>query len=394
MVPLGEILRKSEEWVTLEPDKKYREVTVRLWGKGVVQRREVTGAEIAASKRLVVRSQQFILSRIDARNGAFGLVPNSLGGAVVSNDFPVFTPDSSRILPAFLDWMSKTRTFVDFCKLASEGTTNRVRLVEDRFLATEIPLPPLEEQRRIAARIEELAVKIDEARGLRRTTAVEADALLRSKLAAIVDALLIKNGSRQLSALILDAGYGTSVKCEYERRGSHVPVLRIPNVALERITLDDMKYGMLSHSEWERVLLAEGDVLIVRTNGSLDLVGRSAVVPALCEATAFASYLIRLRCDRNTIVPAYLQLMLKHLRTDGQLIDFARTTAGQYNVSLGRLRGARIPVPPLLEQQRIIADMKDLQAQVDALKRLQTETASELDALLPSILDRAFRGEL
>src|SRR5713226_5240467 len=100
LVPLGEILTKSEEWTSIKPDELYREVTVRLWGKGVVLRREVAGAEIAADRRLVVRAQQFILSRIDARNGAFGLVPDSLDGAVVSNDFPVFTPNPLRILPS------------------------------------------------------------------------------------------------------------------------------------------------------------------------------------------------------------------------------------------------------------------------------------------------------
>ena len=80
MVPLFEILTKADEWIDLEPGLRYRELTVRLWGKGVVQRREATGSEIAASKRRVVRSGQFILSRIDARNGAFGIVPDELEG--------------------------------------------------------------------------------------------------------------------------------------------------------------------------------------------------------------------------------------------------------------------------------------------------------------------------
>ncbi|HSH81748.1 MAG TPA: hypothetical protein VLA19_24745 [Herpetosiphonaceae bacterium] len=85
MVPLGEILAKAEEWIDVIPEHLYRQVTVRLWGKGVVQRDEVSGAAIGTTRRRAVRSQQFILSRIDARNGAFGIVPESLDGAVVSN---------------------------------------------------------------------------------------------------------------------------------------------------------------------------------------------------------------------------------------------------------------------------------------------------------------------
>ena len=131
LVPLGKVLTKSEEWTTLDPNTQYRQVTVRLWGKGVVERARVTGAEIASDRLFIVRCGQFILSRIDARNGAFGLVPEDLDGAVVSNDFPVFTPNCARILPAFLEWMSKTAGFVDLCRAASEGTTNRVQLKED-----------------------------------------------------------------------------------------------------------------------------------------------------------------------------------------------------------------------------------------------------------------------
>lgn len=164
-VPLHKILSKSDEVVSLKPDERYQEVTVRLWGKGVTQRRVAMGAEIAASSRTVVRAQQFIVSRIDARNGAFGLVPEELDGAVVSNDFPVFKINTSLVCPSFLEWMSKTKGFVDICKAASEGTTNRVRLKEDRFLAMQVSLPSPKEQQRIVRRIEELSVKIEDARG-------------------------------------------------------------------------------------------------------------------------------------------------------------------------------------------------------------------------------------
>ena len=180
LAPLGEILTKSNDWIDLKPDETYREVTVRLWGKGIAQRRKATGAEIAAAKRLVIHTNQFILSRIDARNGAFGIVPNFLEGAIVSNDFPVFTPNPERVLPPFLGWMSKTFSFVDLCRAASEGTTNRVRLKEDRFLAMTIPLPSLSEQQRIVTRIEEVAAKIEEANSLRQKAVKESGGFISS----------------------------------------------------------------------------------------------------------------------------------------------------------------------------------------------------------------------
>src|SRR5438105_3836600 len=89
-IPLRNLLKRSEKWVPIEPDQVYKEITVRLWGKGVELRREVLGAEIKSERRIRVKSGQFILSRIDARNGAFGLIPDSLDGGVVSNDFPIY----------------------------------------------------------------------------------------------------------------------------------------------------------------------------------------------------------------------------------------------------------------------------------------------------------------
>jgi type I restriction enzyme, S subunit len=158
-VKLGEVLRRSEE--SLQPDAttEYREITVKLWGNGVVERGRALGASMSG-RRFVARTGQFIASRIDARNGAMGLVPVELDGALVTNDFPLFDLYTERIVPAFLGWLSKTAGFVELCLKASEGTTNRVRLKEDRLLALEIPLPPLAEQRRVVARIEALAAQI------------------------------------------------------------------------------------------------------------------------------------------------------------------------------------------------------------------------------------------
>src|SRR5262245_51112754 len=159
---LETLLVRSEEQVDLQPDVTYKQVTVRLKGQGVAERCKVLGAEIAAERQFVVRTNQLIISRIDARNGASGLVPPELDGAVVTNDFPVFNVRQERILPASLKWLSKTERFVELCKRASEGTTNGVRLKENRFLALKVSLPSLAEQRRAVARIEELAGKIAE----------------------------------------------------------------------------------------------------------------------------------------------------------------------------------------------------------------------------------------
>jgi len=158
-VALGELLRRSDEPAKIDLAAEYHEITIRLWGKGIVSRGKVRGSDVLSVRR-VVRANQLILSKIDARNGAIGLVPSELDGAIVSNDFPSFEfLDIGKCDPEFMGWLVRSAPFVGLCKAASEGTTNRVRIKEDRFLKQEIFLPPLVEQQAIVKRLNELADK-------------------------------------------------------------------------------------------------------------------------------------------------------------------------------------------------------------------------------------------
>ena len=158
-VALGDLLHRSDEPATLDPAAEYHEVTIKLWGKGVISRGKVSGSDVVSVRR-VVRQNQLILSKIDARNGAIGLVPSELDGAIVSNDFPSFEfRDPDRCDAAFMGWLVRSARFVDLCKAASEGTTNRVRIKEERFLNQQIALPPLAEQQALVARLDALAEK-------------------------------------------------------------------------------------------------------------------------------------------------------------------------------------------------------------------------------------------
>ncbi|GCF09607.1 hypothetical protein [Dictyobacter arantiisoli] len=105
MVHLADLLIKSEEQAEIDPAKTYKLVTVKLWGKGVELRGEFEGIGLTNSQLFVVKEQQFILSKIDARNGAFGLIPASLNNAVVSSDFPTFSLNTLKIIPAYLNWL-------------------------------------------------------------------------------------------------------------------------------------------------------------------------------------------------------------------------------------------------------------------------------------------------
>lgn len=163
---LGDLLTRSGEAAQPAVDAEYKEITIRLWGKGVLERGRISGAAVNG-RRFIARKNQFIASRIDARNGAMGIVPESLDGALVTNDFPLFEVNQEHILPQYMGWLCRTPAFVDLCARASEGTTNRVRLKEDEFLRLEIQIPDTRVQQRIVVRIDTVQQKLQAAEKLR-----------------------------------------------------------------------------------------------------------------------------------------------------------------------------------------------------------------------------------
>jgi type I restriction enzyme S subunit len=388
MVQLREILTKSGEWIALEPEKQYNEVTIRLWGKGVVLRRQVIGAEIASSRRLRVRANQFILSRIDARNGAIGLVPESLNGAVVSTDFPTFALDAERVFSPYLGWMSRTSAFVEICKKASEGTTNRVRLQEDRFLKKEITLPPLPEQRRIVARIESLAAKIEEACGSRHQAFEEAEALANStrrEVFAKSQFPIVSLGNA--CEAIIDNLHSNPI---YANEG--VPCIRSPDVGWG--SLDLVNARKTSEEEYQRRTArgepTVGDVVLVREGGGT---GKAALVRR-GERFSLGQRVMMLRPKKDSVLPEFfLHQLLSPTIQEDQIATLSKGSASPH-LNIGALKAFRFQIPSLPDQHRIVAYLDSLQAKVDTLKKLQSETAAELAALLSSILDKAFKGEL
>lgn len=394
-VSLGDLLTLQRRPVEVLPDREYQEIGIYCHGGGIFHKNPRTGLEVGDKALFQMRSQDLILQVTFAWEGAIAVCSDAEDGLYGSSRYPTYRTDEKRCNPHYLAKYLGTHDGLAQIDRICPGSAGRNRVLAlKRVPEITVPLPPLEEQNRIVAKLDALAAKIDEARNDIRLASDAINALPGSELASVVADLSRDHPSLALEELLLDACYGTSVKCSPERSAGSTPVLRIPNVASEVINLRDMKYGALSEPEIDRLSALSGDILVVRTNGSADLVGRCAVVGELPEPMCFASYMIRLRCDTARIAPAFLQTILRHLRTDGQLIDFARTTAGQYNVSLGRLRKARVPLPPMAIQDSVVHHIRRLQAGIDHLANASEQRHDELTALLPSLLDRAFRAEL
>lgn len=149
LVSIGDFLTRNDNLISVQDEVDYQRVTVKINNNGVYLRDIEKGKYIGTKKQYEVNSGQFIMSKIDARNGAFGIIPDELNGAIVTNDFPTFIVNENEINIQFLVLITTTKKFINFAQSCSSGTTNRQRIDIDLFLNVKIPLPSLNEQNRI-----------------------------------------------------------------------------------------------------------------------------------------------------------------------------------------------------------------------------------------------------
>lgn len=261
------------------------------------------------------------------------------------------------------------------------------------------PLPPLPkylaEQRRIVAKIDQLAAKIDEARGLRERTLDEVRALIQSaRRTAIGDS----PGSDWLALtdVVENIENGWSPQClKRPAANGEWGVVKVGAVSFGAFDPAENKALPASLAPRPQHEIRQGDLLMSRAN-TLDLVGACAYVHETPARLLLCDKIFRFVFRRGgRLAPKYLDQVLKSPALRAQIVAGATgTSPTMKNIAKAKIMRLRLPVPPVPEQRRIVAYLDELQAKVDRLKALQAQTAAELDALLPSILDKAFKGEL
>lgn len=264
-----------------------------------------------------------------------------------------------------------------------------------------IPLIPLSEQQRIVDRIESLFAKLDEAK---EKAQVALDSFETRKVAilhkAFTGELTAKwreeNGvgmdswkETTLSNIVSGFKYGTSEKSDYNNSG--MPVFRIPNITDDGLNFDDLKY--LPHYDVsDESQIHENDILIVRSNGSRDLVGKCVLIPLLNKPCTYASFLIRIRPSQATI-PEFLVTYLNSSDARLQMFKKAKSSAGINNINSKELGALTLTLPSIPEQIEIVRILDSFFAKERKAKEL-CSVLDKIDLIKKSILTRAFRGEL
>ena len=155
-VRIGNVVSLNKDIICVEPNIEYTRLTVKLFNKGIQERDTVIGALIGTKRQTRVKGGQFIISKIDGKSAAFGIVDSSLEGAIVTPDFLVYDIDKTQILPEYLELVLTNDAILNQFSNSSSGTTGRRRLSQKVFENTLIALPSIDEQHNLLAEILEI----------------------------------------------------------------------------------------------------------------------------------------------------------------------------------------------------------------------------------------------
>jgi type I restriction enzyme, S subunit len=377
-VALGEIAKPVTRPVEVIAGRPYRTIGVKWWGEGAYERQTIDGSQTAARTLSMVHEGDLIINKIWVRHGSTAIASSAVDGCAASGEFPTFNLDSESVLSRWMHWQTKTPSFWDKCDALSRGTSGKNRIKPELFLTIRIPLPPLAEQERIVSRIEHFAANVAEASGLQEEITAEMDALCRSIITNPADEVPTPTDMNELLVMrepdvkVEATGsyhfagvycFGRGVFAGHRKNGSEFAYR-----SLTKIQKGNFVYPKLM--AWE---------------------GALGVVPENCDGLYVSPEFPVFEVRQDRVLPEVLDT---YFRTPSVWPQLAAISTGT-NVRRRRLHPKaflqyKFPLPSMKVQRQLSV----VRLSIEQTKRKQSESAAELDALMPSILSKAFRGEL
>ena len=388
-----EIFERVNRKVFIDDSEQYKCVGVRWYGMGAFVREHLLGAEISRKQQWLIRSGDIVYNKLFAWKGAFAVANPSTDGCIVSDKFPTYRADEEQVDDRWLRYYFQTPALAQQAAALSKGAAaiSKLTLNPPQFWELTIPLPSISEQRRILRRIEALQIRVDEARILRIETAKEKKAIVKAELHKLARDINVDGTLADI--LTGPPRNGWSAACDNADDG--IPVLSLGAVTGFHYRPSEFKRTSLYAAQHGHFWLKSGDILITRSN-TLELVGHAAIYSGSPSPCIYPDLMMRLDVQPTDVDRRFVWYWLQSPTARKFIAKHAKgTSPTMKKISQGIVMA--IPFPSSLRlsaQNRVVAALDALQAQVGALEKLQVETAAELDALLPSILNKAFKGNL
>ena len=380
---LGEVLTERRETPTPESLENGEVSIVSKIGfnKGKIELRSDGKTKTGM---ILIRPGDLVVSGINAAKGAIAIYDEKETKSIAATiHYGSYIPNKERIEIKYLWWFLRSAAFREIVQHHVPGGI-KTELKAKRFLSVPIPLPPLNEQKRILKHVEALSSRIAKAYSLREEADYETEKY--------------------------SASMAKQVFSELASKHEPIPIGKTFNFRLDLIRPTDGKSGKVRFIGLQHVESNTGRRIGEDNLRAEDLTGRkfyfspgeivygylrpylNKVWIADCEGICSVDQYV-IRPNSKVIDTSYLAHFMR------SPVFLERAIELTHNLLLPRLRSGlfgsiQIPVPPLDEQRRIVAYLDSVQARLASLRELQSATGEELDALLPSVLDRAFKGEL
>lgn len=389
-VRLGDVLELRIDAVPVSPEDTYNISGVYSFGRGLIARGPLSGADTSYKVFHRLHKDDFVLSQLKAWEGALARVPADFDGWFLSPQFPTFRVKPELLDIGYLELFCKQASIWDALRNQSRGMGARRDSVSPaRFLALEIPLPPLPEQQRIVARVQGLLNKVEEVRRLREESANLVAALRASQVETIFSSLAATYPLKSFGAMAKHVTSGPrNWGNDYTERGWRF--YRAQDLNSNGQISERNKVFIHENNDRPSVRLEAGDLLIVITGAT---VGRCALFNDFNEPGYISQHVSLCRLDQDVIDPEFaLQTLLSPLGQT-QLLG-SRYGQGKPGLNLGQIRNISVPVPPLDVQEKLLLELHKRSQQGQQLQSLVADSQVELGALTSAILARAFAGAL
>lgn len=402
LVKLSKILTRVKEPITVEDNKLYTRVTVRLYGQGVQQRDQVIGKDIGTKRQFIAHAGQLIISRIDARNGAFGIVPTELEGAIVTNDFWLF--DVHDALPQYLMLVMSSELFQRYWQTQSSGTTNRQRVGEDDFLQSKIAFPPIKEQQVLLDAYNAGMKKADDAEQEANTLESGIDDFVLSctsctpKLSSAETYSLLQTKSfsklmnwgaklnvnvvspkelfvsRQYKNALLSTISEINPKTNYPDKIDNITFFPMECISDSYGEIVEKRCGRVSKSKGY-TRFQENDILWAKITPCMQN-GKSAIAHNLENGFGYGSteyHVIRANPDK--VLPEYLHCFLRTRLIRKVAQSYFSGSAGQQRVGADFLKNLSIPLLPIssgdssqMTQEKVVNRINEIKSEIKFLR--------------------------
>ena len=397
--PLTKFLIRSKNAIEIKDDVLYKQITIHQFGAGVSLRCEKYGKEIGTKRQFVAKKGQFIISRIDARNGSFGIVPDFLDGAIVTNDFWLF--DIKNADADFLRLMLSSNKINSFWQSKSNGTTNRQRVDFEEFMKSTLPIPPLEEQKTILQKyqgtitqadkldkkanedeksidtfifnllgIKEISVERKEDTVLNISSLVNMynwdakHAILNVNPQTLLKSSIYKNIPIQIAFIINPS---TQIPKEIGEI-TFLPMECISDIygaVIEKRIIDSKTKGYTKFKD--------NDVIFAKITPCMQN-GKCAVVKDLKQGFGMGSTEFHVfRANSDDVIPEYLHSLLRTKMLRKAAMNYFTGSSGQQRVSSEFIENLYIPLPPLPIQEEIINHINKIKRQIKELRKQAQE---------------------